>query len=252
MRAQAARVGMLAAILLLVGVAAAASPQSPATDWNDVQLVPSGARVVVYARRASQRVRVEGTAAVRQLSAIPGRQIEITGVLVDVDADELVIAPRPDSAEQWIVRRQDVARILRIETTDDSIANGLLWGAGIGAGSWLVLGLGDRDFDATSPVMLGLGAAIGAVIGVGADDLYESETTVVVYQEQPPGLPAPTATAPTISPTFLCRASSLVGPITALDPVLRRETALVAAGCVAAARIALEDGERAGHVRSPR
>lgn len=164
-------------------VPAGATPQTPGSGWADVKALPVGTRLVVYPRRAVQRmrVRVRGTPIVRQLTPVAGQWVEIRGELVEVDENELVIAPQFGSAEHWIVLREDVDRILQIKVGDDGIENGLLLGAGIGAGSWLGFGLGDSDLNETSPLGLTLGAAVGALIGAIADDLRESETTVLVY-----------------------------------------------------------------------
>lgn len=231
------RRGIAASVISLALVLPAhAEPQSAESDWNSVQGLSRGARVVVYARRAILSAPLQGPPIVRQPGVISGSRVEVSGTVAGVDADELVLTPPSGGALRWVVRREDVDRVVRIES-DDSIENGLLLGAVIGAGSWLVLGVGDTDLDGTSPLGLALGAAAGAVLGAAADGVEQTETAVLVYQA--PARSELEAPSLGMKAASVCRVRARLGAFPIAISNRRQEASMLESACVAAAEVAL-------------
>lgn len=185
---------MIACCALVAGLVAApglAHPQTVETDWGNVEALAAGSEVRVFPVLGSQRVEVRspGTARFRPLRVTPGRRIEIRGAMVEANSAEIIVTPPAYGTEEWIVRREDVDRILKVETERDSARNGILIGAAAGAGSWLVLGAGDHDLDALSWEGLLITTGLGAFIGGIADDVQHTEREVLVYRAPPPANP---------------------------------------------------------------
>lgn len=128
-----------------------------------------------------------------QITSTEGR--EVTGKLVDLSPG--VLAMRVGKGrEEW--REGDVATIR--QRRGDSLANGALWGLGIGGGSVLALGIYAAASDEASAgevaAVTALYGGIGAGIGVGVDALISKR--VVIFERR--SASASFGVAPILSP----------------------------------------------------
>jgi hypothetical protein len=157
--------------------------------------------------------------------------------VVEVNSAQLVLVPATNAAEEWIIRREDVERVLRVEAEGDDSRNGFLIGALVGAGAWLALGAGDNDLDALSWEMLLITGSIGAVIGGLSDELRDTPQVTLVYRAQPEPVPP----SPAVERSMVARCSArlrLAGVIG--DPHELRAPTLRETLCREATRIVIE------------
>jgi len=239
------------------GRSASAEPQVPEAAWENVEALTAGAEIRVLPLPGRQRVEVRsaGPTQVRQLSPGARRRVEIRGSVVEVNSAELVLVPATNAAEEWIIRREDVERVLRVEAEGDDSRNGFLIGAAVGSGAWLALGAGDNDLDALSWEMLLITGSIGAVIGGLSDELRDTPQVTLVYRAPPESVPPspdsarpePVPPIPAVEESVVAWCSAGVRPAVAIDgPHKTRTRTLREILCREAARIVIESHRESG------
>lgn len=109
---------------------------------------------------------------------------EVTGKLVDLSSGVLVMRVG-DGRQEW--REGDVATIR--QRRGDSLANGALWGLGIGGGTMLAVGIAFAAIDEASATdvaaVTAIYGGIGAGIGAGVDALISKR--VVIFERRSAG-----------------------------------------------------------------
>ncbi|HEY5617909.1 MAG TPA: hypothetical protein VIK60_08180 [Vicinamibacterales bacterium] len=138
-------------------------------------LVASPAYAQGVARSLSQlRVLVEGGS---RITVIDGSGGEWSGRLGELTSSELLL--QLDGRAQRFHER-DIARIR--QRRSDSLANGALWGLGVGVGFTAMVMAGvahDYDVNLGSALLAtGVYGGLGAGIGVGVDALIRTSTTI--------------------------------------------------------------------------
>jgi hypothetical protein len=153
---------VLSLILVFAPVMAADASGKPLAQWNVVEAIPVGEKLLVEMKDGKR----------------------VTGVMAAVSSDGVSIRdPGTDTGKTIALRRDDIQRIYRL--LGRSRAKSALVGAGVGAavggGIGLILYLPNRDdivggvVPAFAAVGAGFGAAIGAALGRG-------QKRVLVYQ----------------------------------------------------------------------
>jgi hypothetical protein len=155
-----------------------------------VEALAAGTEIRILLVLGHQRVEIRsaGPTRVRELRADSRGRVEINGSVVEVDAAQLVVVAPTNAAEEWVIHREEVARVLRVDPEEYRGRKGMLIGAVAGAGAWLVVAVGDSDLDASSWEGLLIGGGIGALIGGLSDTLRDTEETTLVYRAPPEAL----------------------------------------------------------------
>lgn len=147
-------------------------------------LVPS----VVCAQDTAQRWPGLATAQLSTVYVLDDTGVETSGRLLSLDADALVLLV--DRAE----RRIDAARVTRIQKRGDSLRNGALIGAIVGAGMGILAG-GISDCPGTDPggrcpgvraAVFLFSTGVYTAIGTGIDALVVGRTTLYEAPAGPP------------------------------------------------------------------
>jgi hypothetical protein len=111
---------------------------------------------------------------------------EVTGTIASLSSTALELVV---SGSRRYFQEGDLQRIR--QRRGDSLANGAVWGLGIGAGwgALIVVGLASEDHDTGGPGavagFIGALGGLGAAVGVGIDALIRGRP--VIYEKPPPG-----------------------------------------------------------------
>lgn len=152
------------AVIMTAGCALRAGPRATQDDWSRVLALAPETDVIVQ--------HVDPGGAKREASAM-------RGLLLAAGASEIAVRTRTGDVH---VTRADVQRIAVVEEQRDSIRNGTLIGAAVGAVYGLIVRSkvgGDVEHGASIPVAA---AGIGGTFGAWTDALREGRRTRLVYR----------------------------------------------------------------------